>query len=108
MNTDTILTEIQNVIDSRKGRNPEESYVAQLLHKGGDKILKKVIEEAGEVLMASKDGDKQHLIYETADLWFHSMVLLAHHGLRVEDITAELARRQGLSGLAEKAARTES
>lgn len=108
MNTDTILTEIQNVIDSRKGQNPEESYVAQLLHKGEDKILKKVIEEAGEVLMASKDGDKPHLIYETADLWFHSMVLLAHHGLRVEDITAELARRQGLSGLAEKAARTES
>lgn len=108
MNTDTILTEIQNVIDSRKGQNPETSYVAQLLHKGEDKILKKVIEEAGEVLMASKDGDKPHLIYETADLWFHSMVLLAHHGLRVEDITAELARRQGLSGLAEKAARTES
>lgn len=108
MNADTILTEIQNVIDSRKGQNPETSYVAQLLHKGEDKILKKVIEEAGEVLMASKDGDKEHLIYETADLWFHSMVLLAHHGLRVEDITAELARRQGLSGLAEKAARTES
>lgn len=108
MNTDTILTEIQNVIDSRKGQNPETSYVAQLLHKGEDKILKKVIEETGEVLMASKDGDKEHLIYETADLWFHSMVLLAHHGLRAEDITAELARRQGLSGLAEKAARTEN
>lgn len=108
MIADTILTEIQNVIDSRKGQNPETSYVAQLLHKGEDKILKKVIEEAGEVLMASKDGDKPHLIYETADLWFHSMVLLAHHGLRVEDITAELARRQGLSGLAEKATRTES
>lgn len=100
-----ILTEIQNVIDSRKGQDPETSYVAQLLHKGGDKILKKVIEEAGEVLMASKDGDSAHLIYETADLWFHSMVLLAHHGLRVEDILSELARRQGLSGLAEKAAR---
>lgn len=100
-----ILTEIQNVIDSRKGQDPETSYVAQLLHKGGDKILKKVIEEAGEVLMASKDGDSAHLIYETADLWFHSMVLLAHHGLRAEDILSELARRQGLSGLAEKAAR---
>lgn len=100
-----ILTEIQNVIDSRKGQDPETSYVAQLLHKGGDKILKKVIEEAGEVLMASKDGDQAHLIYETADLWFHSMVLLAHHGLRAEDILSELARRQGLSGLAEKAAR---
>ncbi|QEY23615.1 phosphoribosyl-ATP diphosphatase [Neisseria animalis] len=102
-----ILTQIQNVVDSRKGANPEESYVAQLLHKGGDKILKKVIEEAGEVLMASKDGDKEHIVYETADLWFHSMILLAHHGLRAEDVIAELARRQGLSGLAEKAARTE-
>ncbi|ASK28516.1 phosphoribosyl-ATP diphosphatase [Neisseria chenwenguii] len=104
--TDTVFTQIQNTIDSRKGGNPDESYVAQLLHKGQDKILKKVIEEAGEVLMASKDGDREHLIYETADLWFHSMVLLAHHGLRVEDVAAELARRQGLSGLAEKAART--
>ncbi|MCF7521938.1 phosphoribosyl-ATP diphosphatase [Neisseria sp. ZJ106] len=104
---ENILSEIQNVIDSRKGQNPDTSYVAQLLHKGGDKILKKVIEEAGEVLMASKDNDPAHLIYETADLWFHSMVLLAHHGLRVEDVVSELARRQGLSGLAEKAARTE-
>lgn len=104
----TLLTEIQNVIDSRKHQNPEASYVAQLLHKGQDKILKKVIEEAGEVLMASKDGDAQHIVYETADLWFHSMVLLAHHGLRAEDVLNELARRQGLSGLAEKAARQES
>ncbi|WP_416191255.1 phosphoribosyl-ATP diphosphatase [Neisseria sp. CCUG12390] len=105
--SNNVLSEIQNVIDSRRGQNPEESYVAQLLHKGGDKILKKVIEEAGEVLMASKDGEKEHIVYETADLWFHSMVLLAHHGLRVEDVVAELARRQGLSGLAEKAARTD-
>ncbi|WP_373740314.1 phosphoribosyl-ATP diphosphatase [Neisseria sp.] len=103
-----VLTEIQNVIDSRKGRSPDESYVAQLFHKGGDKILKKVIEEAGEVLMASKDGDAAHLVYETADLWFHTMVLLAHHGLRAEDVVAELARRQGLSGLEEKAARQEN
>ena len=105
--SNNLLSEIQSVIDSRKGQNPEESYVAQLLHKGEDKILKKVIEEAGEVLMASKDGEAEHLIYETADLWFHSMVLLAHHGLRVEDVIAELARRQGLSGLVEKAARTD-
>ena len=80
--TDTILTQIQNTIDSRKGGNPEASYVAQLLHKGEDKILKKVIEEAGEVLMASKDGGGEHLVYEVADLWFHTMVLLARHGLR--------------------------
>ena len=106
--SNNVLSEIQNVIDSRKGQNPEESYVAQLFHKGEDKILKKVIEEAGEVLMASKDGEAEHLVYETADLWFHSLILLAHHGLRAEDVINELARRQGLSGLAEKAARTES
>ncbi len=106
--TESVLTQIQNVIDSRKGTDPDTSYVAQLLHKGEDKILKKVIEEAGEVLMASKDGDREHLVYETADLWFHSLILLAHHGLRAEDVINELARRQGLSGLAEKAARTES
>ena len=100
-----ILEELQNVIDSRKGADPESSYVAQLFHKGGDKILKKVIEEAGEVLMAAKDGDKAHLVYETADLWFHCMVLLSAHGLRAEDVVNELARRQGLSGLVEKAAR---
>ena len=100
-----ILEELQNVIDSRKGADPESSYVAQLFHKGGDKILKKVIEEAGEVLMAAKDGDKAHLVYETADLWFHCMVLLSAHGLRAEDVVNELARRQGLPGLAEKAAR---
>ncbi|MDO4907680.1 phosphoribosyl-ATP diphosphatase [Neisseria sp.] len=105
--TEQVLIEIQNVIDSRKGQNPETSYVARLLHKGGDKILKKVIEEAGEVLMASKDGGGGHLVYEVADLWFHTQVLLAHHGLRVEDVLSELARRQGLSGLAEKAARRE-
>ncbi|MDK4591300.1 phosphoribosyl-ATP diphosphatase, partial [Kingella kingae] len=84
---------------------PDESYTAQLLHKGEDKILKKVIEEAGEVLMASKDGDAQHLVYEVADLWFHTMILLAHHQLSADDVLQELARRQGLSGLAEKAAR---
>lgn len=102
-----LLTELQNIIDSRKNSDPQQSYVAQLLHKGEDKILKKVIEEAGEVLMASKDKHPEHLIYETADLWFHSMVLLTHHGLRVEDVLQELARRQGLSGLEEKAARSQ-
>ncbi|HFC8517364.1 phosphoribosyl-ATP diphosphatase [Neisseria weaveri] len=105
--TDQVLTQIQNVIDSRKGQNPETSYVAQLLHKGEDKILKKVIEEAGEVLMASKDGGGEHLVYEVADLWFHTQVLLAYHGLRVEEVLSELARRQGLSGLVEKASRSE-
>ena len=102
-----ILSQIQDVIDARKSTEPESSYVAQLLHKGEDKILKKIIEEAGEVLMASKDGEAQHIVYEIADLWFHNMVLLTHHGLRVEDVVNELARRQGLSGLVEKAQRQE-
>lgn len=103
-----ILTEIQNTLEARKTASPDTSYTAQLLHKGEDKILKKVIEEAGEVLMASKDGGGEHLIYEVADLWFHNMILLTHHGLRVEAVLAELARRQGLSGLVEKANRSES
>lgn len=100
-----ILSQIQNVIEARKAGAAEDSYVAQLLHQGEDKILKKVIEEAGEVLMASKDGQTPQIVYETADLWFHSMVLLTHHGLRVEQVLDELARRQGISGLVEKTQR---
>jgi len=81
--------------------------VASLLHKGEDAILKKVAEEAAEVLMASKDKDRLHLVREVADLWFHSMVLLAHHGLRAEDVVMELKRREGISGIDEKASRTQ-
>ena len=95
----SILAQLQTTIHERKTASP------QLLHQGQDKILKKVIEEAGEVLMASKDGDAQHIVYEIADLWFHSMILLAHHNLSINDVLAELARRQGLSGLVEKASR---
>lgn len=102
-----ILNNIQNTINSRRNAAADESYTAQLLQKGQDKILKKVIEEAGEVLMAAKDGDPQHLVYEIADLWFHSMILLAHHDLQAQDVLNELARRQGVSGLAEKAARSQ-
>ncbi|MDO4433568.1 MAG: phosphoribosyl-ATP diphosphatase [Alysiella sp.] len=101
-----ILIVIQNTLETRRYADPSQSYTAQLLHQGQDKILKKVIEESGEVLMASKDNDATHVVYETADLWFHSMILLTHHGLRVEDVLNELARRQGLSGLLEKAARS--
>lgn len=100
-----VLSAVQDTLESRRAADPSESYTAQLLHKGQDSILKKVIEEAGEVLLASKDGDSAHLVYEMADLWFHNMVLLTHHRIRVEEVLAELARRQGLSGLAEKAAR---
>ena len=99
------LAHLHATINARKAAHPSESYTAQLLHQGQDKILKKVIEEAGEVLMASKDGKDQHIVYEIADLWFHSIILLAHHNLSIDDVLAELARRQGLSGLAEKASR---
>ena len=100
-----VLKEISDVIEVRKQAAPESSYVSQLLHKGEDAILKKVIEEAGEVLMASKDGDKLLLIKEVADVWFHSMVLLGYHGLRAEDVLMELQRRQNISGIDEKASR---
>ncbi len=99
------LQRLTATLAARKTAAPESSYVAKLFSKGEDAILKKVIEEAGEVLLASKDGDAQHLVYEVADLWFHSMVLLAHHGLTAQDVLSELARREGLSGLVEKANR---
>lgn len=100
-----LLNQIQSTLDQRKSADPDESYTARLLHQGQDKILKKIIEEAGEVLMASKDGDTAQVVYETADLWFHCMILLSHHGIGAQDVVDELARRRGLSGLAEKAAR---
>jgi phosphoribosyl-ATP pyrophosphohydrolase len=104
MNAD-ILTTLGETLASRRDADPESSYVAKLFHKGEDAILKKVAEEAAETLMASKDGDKLHLVREVADLWFHSMVLLAYHGLRPDDVLAELKRREGISGIDEKAAR---
>ena len=100
-----VLKEISDVIEVRKQAAAESSYVSQLMHKGEDAILKKVIEEAGEVLMASKDGDKLHLIKEVADVCFHSMVLFGYHGLRAEDVLMELQRRQNISGIDEKASR---
>jgi phosphoribosyl-ATP pyrophosphohydrolase len=100
-----ILQKLTETIAARKQAAPESSYVAKLFSKGDDAILKKVIEEAGEVLLAAKDGDKQHLTYEVADLWFHTMVLLAHKGLSADDVLKELARREGVSGIVEKASR---
>ncbi|TAJ82286.1 MAG: phosphoribosyl-ATP diphosphatase [Gallionellaceae bacterium] len=100
------LQRLTETLEARKQAAPESSYVAKLFHKGEDAILKKVIEEAGEVLLASKDGDNAHLVYEVADLWFHSMVLLAHKGLSADDVLQELARREGTSGIVEKANRT--
>ena len=107
------LNRLAAVLDSRKpanGGDPEKSYVARLLHKGPDAFLKKVAEEAGEAIMAAKDlqhghGTPQALVGEVADLWFHCMVALAHFGLSPADVVAELARREGLSGLEEKALR---
>jgi phosphoribosyl-ATP pyrophosphohydrolase len=100
-----ILDRLGRVIAERLQADPGASYVATLAAKGHDAILKKVAEEAAETLLASKDGDKLHLIRETADLWFHCMVLLAWHGARPEDVLAELARREGTSGIEEKNAR---
>ena len=106
------LARLADVIESRKpanGGNPEASYVARLLHKGPDAFLKKIGEEATEVVMAAKDvdhgGDRAKLVGEVADLWFHSMIALAHYGLKPADVIAELTRREGLSGIEEKALR---
>jgi len=101
-----ILQKLTEILEARKLASPESSYVAKLFGKGEDAILKKIGEEATEVILASKAGDKTHLVYETADLWFHCMMLLAQHGLRAEDVLNELERREGVSGLAEKAGRT--
>ncbi|TDQ43333.1 phosphoribosyl-ATP diphosphatase [Tepidicella xavieri] len=112
MTTD-VLGRLAEVIETRKpdrGGDPETSYVARLLHKGPDAFLKKITEEAGEVVMAAKDlqhgsGTAQALVGEVADLWFHSMIALSHFGLRPADVVAELARREGIGGLEEKALR---
>jgi phosphoribosyl-ATP pyrophosphohydrolase len=99
------LQRLAGVIEARRQGDPEKSYVARLFHKGTDAILKKVGEEATETVMAAKDGDRQKIVYEVADLWFHSMIALAHFGLTPADVLAELERREGLSGLEEFAAR---
>ena len=100
-----ILQQLAEVLEARKGADPDSSYVAKLYSKGLDTILKKVGEEATETILAAKDGDKDHLVYETADLWFHTLVMLAQQGLGPEAVLQELARRFGLSGLDEKASR---
>lgn len=102
---DDILQRLTEMLEARKQASPESSYVARLFSKGEDAILKKIGEESTEVVLAAKGGDKSHLIYETADLWFHCMVLLAKNGLSAHDVLNELARREGLSGIAEKESR---
>ena len=114
--TDTLSTDaldrLAAIIETRlpaRGGDPEKSYVARLLHKGPDAFLKKIGEEATEVVMAAKDadhgGDRAKIVNEVADLWFHSMVALAHYGLTPRQVIAELERREGTSGIEEKALR---
>ncbi|NNF95819.1 MAG: phosphoribosyl-ATP diphosphatase [Halobacteria archaeon] len=103
-----ILVELARVLEERKSANPEDSYVAKLYDKGLDAILKKIGEEATETVMAAKEGDKDQIVYETADLWFHTLVLLAQQGLGPNDVLNELGRRFGISGIEEKANRNKS
>jgi phosphoribosyl-ATP pyrophosphohydrolase len=100
-----ILQELAQVLEQRKQESAESSYVASLYAKGLNQILKKLGEEATETIIAAKEGDKQQIVYETADLWFHCMVMLADQGLGPDDVLQELQRRFGLSGLEEKAQR---
>jgi phosphoribosyl-ATP pyrophosphohydrolase len=111
-NAEGALARLAAVIESRlpaRGGDPEKSYVARLLHRGPDAFLKKIGEEATEVVMAAKDadhgGDRTKLVNEVADLWFHSMIALAHYGFAPSDVVAELERREGTSGIEEKALR---
>ncbi len=103
--TDDVLTELAQTLESRKNADPGSSYVALLYDKGLDEILKKIGEEAAEVVIAAKSGEKTAIINETADLWFHTLVMLAQQGLSPDDILSELEQRFGLSGLEEKASR---
>ena len=105
MTDPAILGRVTETIEVRRSADPATSYVSKLLHGGQDRILKKIAEESAEVLLASKDGDKAHIASEMADLWFHCLVLLAHHNLGPNDVLDELQRREGMSGLDEKAAR---
>ena len=100
-----VLDRVAATIAARRGGDPATSYVAALFAKGEDTVLKKIGEEATETVMAAKDGDKLRITAEIADLWFHCLVLLERHGLGPDDVRAELARREGTSGIAEKAAR---
>ncbi|HTO50011.1 MAG TPA: phosphoribosyl-ATP diphosphatase [Burkholderiales bacterium] len=100
-----ILDRLAESIESRKGGDPQRSYVARLLAQGEDAVLKKIGEEATETVMAGKSGDRLRIVGEMADLWFHCLVALAHYGLGPGDVLAELRRREGISGIDEKAAR---
>jgi phosphoribosyl-ATP pyrophosphohydrolase len=103
--SDDILVRLMAVLESRKGGDPSSSYVAKLYDQGIDTILKKIGEESAETIIAAKSGDKEQIVYEIADLWFHSLVLLAQQNLTAQQVLDELDRRFGLSGIEEKSAR---
>jgi phosphoribosyl-ATP pyrophosphohydrolase len=105
--SDDILKRLTETLEARKTAATDSSYVARLYAKGLDAILKKIGEEATETVMAAKDGQDEKIIYEVADLWFHTLVLLSHKGLTAQDVLDELARREGVSGVEEKASRPE-
>ena len=105
MKNTSILDRIADSINERKDGDPAKSYVAQLFSKGDDAMLKKIGEEATETVLAAKSGDRLHLVREVTDLWFHCMIVLARHGLGPGDVLAEMQRREGISGIDEKAAR---
>ncbi len=100
-----VLNRLSELLEQRKAADPASSYVAKLYAKGMDSILKKIGEEATETVIAAKGGNRDEIIYETADLWFHTLVMLSHAGLSAQDVLNELARREGLSGIEEKASR---
>ena len=105
LNATDFLDQLASILEARKSASPDSSYVARLHAKGQDAILRKVGEEAVETILAAKSGDTLHLVRETADLWFHTLVMLSHAGLGPRDVIAELKRREGISGIEEKAAR---
>jgi len=100
-----VIHRIQSTLQERKLAEPSTSYVASLYAQGTDAIAKKIAEEAAEVIMAAKDGDRLHLVHETCDLWFHSMIMLSQFDIKVDEIMAEFQRREGISGISEKNSR---
>ena len=107
MNMQSVFEQLSVTIESRTTASPDSSYVDKLFHKGANSILKKIGEEATEVVIAAKDENREQIVYESADLLFHLMVMLARYDLTLADVAEELARREGLSGLVEKASRSE-
>ncbi|MBK7847779.1 MAG: phosphoribosyl-ATP diphosphatase [Zoogloea sp.] len=101
-----VLHRVAQTLVARKDADPESSYVSGLFHKGTDAICKKVAEEAAETIMAAKDKDLLHVVWEVTDVWFHTLILLHHFGLSVDDVLAEFRRREGVSGIDEKKSRT--